>query len=61
MVVVRAGRLRSTVYADLGKITINPRLEEIKIVMVGKAPSWDSVPQSNSSWEEANQVELTPY
>lgn len=29
--------------------------------MVGKVFSWESVSQSNSSWEEAVQVEFTSY
>lgn len=33
----------------VGKITVNLRLEPVKIVMVEKPSSWDSVTQSNAS------------
>lgn len=36
-----------------GKITFNPVLAEVKIVVIGKASSWESVPKSSSCWEEA--------
>lgn len=40
------------------KITVTPRHEQGKIVVSGKASSWELVPQSNALWEEIAQVEL---
>lgn len=40
------------------KITVNPRLEQVKIVVVGETSSWEPVPESNSSRKEAVRVEL---
>lgn len=40
------------------KITFDSRLEQIKIVVVEKVSSWDSVPQSIGSREEASRVGL---
>lgn len=34
------------------KITVDPRLKQFKIVVTGKAISWESVPQGNGSWED---------
>lgn len=41
-------------------ITINPRPEDVKIVVIGKTPCWEAVAHSNSFWEEAARVELNP-
>lgn len=36
----------------VGKITVKPRLEWVKIVMIGEASPWESVPHSNVAREE---------
>lgn len=51
------GKLHSRGY--IGKITVNPRFEQDKIVVVGEASSWKSVPQSSGSQEELVDVELS--
>lgn len=42
------------------KITVNPRPEEYKIVVIGEAISRESVPQSISYWKEVTFL-LTEY
>lgn len=41
--------------------TANPRIEEVTILVVGKASSRDSVPWRNIYWEEVIRREFTPY
>lgn len=41
------------------KIELNPRLEQVSVAVVGKTFSWESVPQSSVSLEEAARVEFT--
>lgn len=43
------------------KIKVNPKSEQVKIAVIGKACTWESVPQSSGTWEEAARVELTSY
>lgn len=40
---------------------VGPGHKDTKIVVVRETSSWESVPQSNSTEEEAAQVELAPY
>lgn len=40
---------------------VKPRFEEVKIVMIGKASPWGSVPKSNDCWEKVVRVELPSY
>lgn len=40
------------------KIIVECRLQEVKIIMIGKESSQESVPQSNGSQEDAVWVEL---
>lgn len=42
----------------MGKITVNPRLVDVKIVVVGRASSCAFVLQSSGSCDEAVQVGL---
>lgn len=44
-----------------GNVAVNLRFEEVNIVVIGKISCWQSVPQSNSFWEEAVQMELISY
>lgn len=37
-----------------GEDKINTRLEQVRIVVLKKTSSWESVPQSSDSWEEAD-------
>lgn len=30
---------------------VNPRLKQVRIIVIGKAPSWESVPQSSDTQE----------
>lgn len=43
-----------------GKIIVNPRLEELKNVVIGKTFFWESVTQTSSSWEK-NCLSRTSY
>lgn len=45
-------------FIQIGKITVNPRLELIKIGMIGEKFSWESVSQNNGLCEG---VELTSH
>lgn len=55
---VESYRVRGTVYRDMWETMVDPRLEQVKIV-IEEASSWESIPQSSGSSEEASQVELT--
>lgn len=55
---VREGS-KSRVYVKY--IMVDSRLEEVKIVVVRKASSQESVPQSSNSWEKAVQIEILSY
>lgn len=37
---------------------VDPRFEEVSILVVRKASSWESVPQSSDSWEKTVRMEL---
>lgn len=43
------------------QITANFRFKDVEIVLVVNLSTWDSVPQSNTIWHGAIQVELTAY
>lgn len=43
----------------LDKITFNPRLEQVKFILIWEASHWQLVPQNTGSWEEAVRGELT--
>lgn len=40
---------------------VDPKLEQVKILMILEASSWEAVQQSSGYWEEAFRVELTYY
>lgn len=52
---------RHSLWGYVGKITVNPTIEHVKIVAIREATSRELVPQSSSSWEEAVRVELTSH
>lgn len=41
------------------KTTVDPRLEDVEIIVVGKTSSWYSVKQSNSPWEKDLREQFT--
>lgn len=43
------------------KIKVNPRLGQVKILMIGEASSWEQVLQSSGLCEETVQEELTSH
>lgn len=43
------------------EIIVNPSLEQVMCVVLGKTSSWESVPQGSGSQEEAVSVELTSH
>lgn len=45
----------------MGKITVNPGVEQAIIVVIWGRHSWESVPQSSCSLEEAARVELRSH
>lgn len=44
----------------MAKITVNPRIKQVKIVLMGESFSLESVPKSSRSWKEVVQVEHIP-
>lgn len=50
-----------SLWGYVGKIKVNLRFEEVKIVLAGKAFSRESVPQGRVSLEEAVPVNLPSY
>lgn len=40
---------------------VDPRLEEVKIILNQKSSSWEFVPESSYYWEEALRMELPFY
>lgn len=45
-----------SLWGYVGKIRVNPRFEQVKILVIG-----DLFPQRSVSWKEAAQVELKPH
>lgn len=43
----------------MGKITVNIKNEQLKILVAGKAPSWVSVPQKSGPLEETTRLKLS--
>lgn len=43
-------RLRGTGYVE--EITVNPSLEQVKIIVMGETTTWESAPQNRRLWEE---------
>lgn len=37
---------------------VNPKLEQVKSVVIGKTSSWETVPQNSGLWEEDARMEL---
>lgn len=41
----------------MGKISVNAKFEELKIIVIREAFAWEFVLQSRGSWEETVQLE----
>lgn len=43
---------------NVRKVTVKSRLEQVKIVLIGEATSWESVQQGSGSWKESIALSL---
>lgn len=52
VVVWAVGDYKDSLWIYVGMIAVNPRREDVKIVLVEKTTTWETVPQVGGFWEK---------